>query len=36
MGKNHYPFKRDGEKRIILKIKPKRVFVRPEFKISDD
>jgi PPOX class probable F420-dependent enzyme len=36
MGKNHYPFKRDGEKRIILKITPKRVFVMPELKISDE
>lgn len=36
LGKQHYPFKRENEKRIILKIKPKRVFVMPELKISDD
>jgi len=27
MGREHYPFKRDDEKRIILKIKPNKVFV---------
>lgn len=36
MGKNHYPFKRENEKRIILKIKPERVFVLPELKMSDE
>jgi len=35
MGKEHYPFKRDDEKRIILKIKPDKVFVLPELKISE-
>ncbi len=35
MGRNHYPFKRDNEKRIIFKIKPERVFVMPELKMSD-
>jgi len=34
MGKEHYPFKRDDEKRIILKIKPEHVFVLPELKIN--
>ncbi|MCE2615029.1 MAG: PPOX class F420-dependent oxidoreductase [Nitrosopumilus sp. (ex Thoosa mismalolli)] len=34
MGREHYPFKRDGEKRIILKIKPTKVFVLPEMKVS--
>ena len=36
MGRDHYPFKREGEKRIILKIKPERVFVLPELKMNDD
>ena len=35
MGREHYPFKRDGEKRIILKIKPSKVFVLPELKMSE-
>ncbi len=34
MGRDHYPFKRDDEKRVILKIKPDRVFVLPELKMS--
>jgi len=34
MGQEHYPFKRDNEKRIILKIKPIKVFVLPELKIQ--
>ena len=36
MGRDHYPFKREDEKRIILKIKPERVFVLPELKMNDD
>ena len=36
MDRDHYPFKRDGEKRIILKIKPERVFVLPELSMNDD
>ncbi len=36
MARDHYPFKRDGEKRIILKIKPERVFVLPELSMNDD
>ncbi|MFB5605717.1 MAG: PPOX class F420-dependent oxidoreductase [Nitrosarchaeum sp.] len=36
MGKEHYPFKQENEKRIILKIKPVRVFVLPELKMNDD
>ena len=36
MGKNHYPFKREDEKRIILKIKPEHIFVLPELKMSND
>lgn len=35
MGREHYPFKRDGEKRIILKIKPNKVFVLPELKMNE-
>ncbi len=36
MGKDNYPFKREGEKRIILKIKPEKVFVLPKLKMNDD
>jgi PPOX class probable F420-dependent enzyme len=36
MGKEHYPFKRDDEKRVILKIKPDNVFVLPELKMSEE
>ena len=35
MNCKHYPFKRDGERRIILKIKPDKVFVLPELKIQE-
>jgi PPOX class probable F420-dependent enzyme len=35
MGRERYPFKREGEKRIILKIKPSKVFVLPELKMSE-
>ena len=35
MGRSHYPFKRDDEKRIILKIKPHKVFVLPELKMNN-
>ena len=35
MGKDKYPFRRDGEKRIVFKIKPEKVFVLPELKIND-
>ena len=35
MGREHYPFKRDDEKRVILKIKPNKVFVLPELKMQD-
>ncbi|MCV0367428.1 MAG: PPOX class F420-dependent oxidoreductase [Nitrosopumilus sp.] len=34
MEREHYPFKRDNEKRIILKIKPIKVFVLPELKMN--
>ena len=35
MGRDHYPFKRDDEKRVILKIKPQKVFVLPELKMQE-
>ena len=35
MGREHYPFKREEEKRIILKIQPLKVFVLPELKMSE-
>ena len=35
MDRSHYPFKRDDEKRIILKIKPHKIFVLPELKMND-
>ena len=35
MGRTHYPFKRDDEKRVVLKIKPDKVFVLPELKMSE-
>ena len=36
MGKEKYPFKRPGEKRITLKIEPERVFILPELEMSND
>lgn len=36
LDREHYPFKQPGEKRIILKIKPERVFVMPELKWNDE
>lgn len=33
---SNYPFKRENEKRIILKIKPLHVFVLPELKMNVD
>ena len=36
LGQKHYPFKRENEKRIILKIKPESVFVMPELKMNND
>ena len=35
MNREHYPFKRYDEKRIILKIKPDKVFVLPELKMNE-
>ena len=36
MGKENYPFKRHDEKRIVLKIKPEKIFVLPELAVSND
>ena len=36
MGRTHYPFKKDGEKRIILKIKPYHIFVMPKLKMNQE
>ena len=36
MGKENYPFKRPGEKRIILKIEPEKIFVLPPLPMNDD
>ena len=35
MGRESYPFKRDDERRVILKIRPDKVFVLPELKMSE-
>ncbi len=35
MGRDHYPFKRDDEKRITLKIKPHKIFVLLELKMQE-
>jgi len=35
LGRDVYPFKRPGEKRVILKIRPDRVFVLPELRMDD-
>jgi len=36
MGKEIYPFKQSGEKRIIFKILPERVYVLPKLNMSQD
>ncbi len=36
MGMENYPFRREGEKRIVFKIKPDKVFVLPELKMNQD
>jgi len=36
MGKEKYPFKRPGEKRIILKIDPEKIFVLPPLPMNDE
>ena len=36
MGKENYPFKRPGEKRIILKIEPEKIFVLPHLPMNEE
>ena len=36
MGKEIYPFKQPGEKRIIFKILPERVYILPKLKMNQD
>lgn len=36
LNRDKYPFKREDEKRVILKIKPSKVFVLPALKMSDE
>lgn len=36
MGQDIYPFRQPGEKRIILKILPKKVFVLPDLRMNQD
>ena len=36
IGKESYPFKRPGEKRIILKIEPEKIFVLPHLPMNDN
>jgi len=35
MGKKKYPFRIEGEKRIVFKIKPEKIFVLPELEATD-
>ena len=35
MNRDKYPFKREGEKRIVFKIKPEKIFLLPELKMND-
>ncbi len=36
MGKDRYPFRQPGEKRIIFKILPEKVYVLPELKMNQN
>jgi len=36
LSREHYPFKRDDEKRVVLKIKPNKVFVLPELQMNEE
>ena len=36
MGYKKYPYRRAGEKRVILKIKPEHIFVLPELKMNQE
>ena len=35
-GKDSYPFRQPGEKRIVFKILPEKVYVLPELKMNQD
>ena len=36
MGIENYPFRQQGEKRIVLKIKPEKVFVLPDLPMNQE
>jgi len=36
MGVENYPFRQEGEKRIVLKIKPEKVFVLPDLPMNQE
>ncbi len=36
MGIENYPFRQEGEKRIVLKIKPEKVFVLPDLPMNSE
>ena len=36
MGVENYPFRQEGEKRIVLKIKPEKVFVLPDLPMNSE
>ena len=36
IGKDNYPFRQPGEKRIIFKILPEKVYVLPELKMNQE
>ena len=36
MGIDNYPFRQQGEKRIVLKIKPEKVFVLPDLPMNQE
>ena len=36
IGKDNYPFRQLGEKRIIFKILPEKVYVLPELKMNQE
>jgi len=36
LNKEKYPFSREDEKRIIIKIKPQTIFILPELKMNSD
>ena len=36
MGIENYPFRREGEKRIVFKIKPEKIFVLPDLPLNQE